>query len=107
MKGKLMFKIYIDTTSRYEKSVILFKDGQEVTRVEGDIDIVASISRVLEENKLSLEDISEIEPNPGPGSFTGIKIGIVIANVLNWISGKKDLEELADPFYGGEPNIQF
>ena len=55
---------------------------------------------------LKLEDILEIEPNPGPGSFTGIKVGITIANVLNWITGKKGINDLAVPEYGKQPNIQ-
>lgn len=101
-----MYKIYIDTTKRYEKEVVLLKDGTTIDALEGDIDTVSSIQKVLERNKLTLQDISEIEPNPGPGSFTGIKIGITIANVLNWVTGKKTTTELAKPKYGKMPNIQ-
>ena len=43
--------------------------------------------------------------NKGPGSFTGIKIGVTIANVLNWALGKKKISELVVPDYGREPNI--
>jgi len=101
-----MYKIYIDTTKRYEKTICLKKDGIEIDLIEGDIDIVSSIQKILEKNGLKLRDIEEIVPNPGPGSFTGIKIGITIANVLNYVLGKKSAEELAKPEYGGKPNIQ-
>ena len=101
-----MYRISIDTTTRYKKEVILKKDDIKIDEIKGDIDIVASIQSILRKNNLKLTDIKEIIPNPGPGSFTGIKIGIAIANVLNWITGKKPLEELANPRYGKPPNIQ-
>ena len=101
-----MYKIYIDTTKRYEKAVSLRKDGTETDLIKGDIDIVSSIQEILEKNGLKLGNIEEIIPNTGPGSFTGIKIGITIANVLNWVCGKKTQKELAKPSYGKGPNIQ-
>lgn len=101
-----MYKIYLDTTERYEKKVILRGDGNETDREEGNIDIVSALKRILDRNNLELEDISKIEANPGPGSFTGIKIGITIANILNWTTGKKSQKELTNPEYGKAPNIQ-
>jgi len=101
-----MYRIYIDTTKRYEKKVRLKKDRVEIDLIEGDIDIVSSIQKILKKNGLKLGDLEEIVPNAGPGSFTGIKIGITIANVLNWVTGKKKIEELTRPNYGKEPNIQ-
>jgi len=101
-----MYKIYIDTTKRYEKIVSLRKNETEIDLIEGNIDIVSSIQEILKKNELKLGDLEEIVPNPGPGSFTGIKIGITIANVLNWATGKKKIEELTKPNYGKEPNIQ-
>ena len=101
-----MYKIYIDTTKRYEKKVALLKNGKEVDAIKGDVDTVASIRDILGRNSLELKDISKFESNPGPGSFTGIKIGITVANVLYWVLGKKKIEGLAKPEYGGKPNIQ-
>ncbi len=101
-----MYKIYIDTTERFNKSVVLKEDGVEVDKLQGDIDIADSIQKILAKNDLQIEDIEEFIPNPGPGSFTGIKIGITMANVLNWVLGKKKMEELAKPRYGKLPNIQ-
>lgn len=101
-----MYKIYIDTTIRYKKRVALVKDDTEISTRKGKIDIVTSIREILEEKNLELEDIEEIIPNPGPGSFTGIKIGVTIANVINWVTRKKPIEKLAKPEYGKSPNIQ-
>ena len=105
-----MFKILIDTTERYDKSVKLIKseDGleTEVSEKRGDIDIVAAIKTLLDENNLNPEDVKVYEPKPGPGSFTGLKIGYTITNIMNWALKKKELNELEYPNYGREPNIQ-
>ena len=50
-------------------------------------------------------DIDVIKANPGPGSFTGLKIGVTVANILNWALGKKKFSEMMLPEYGSEPNI--
>ena len=106
---KSTFKIRIDSTDRYKKSVKLVRihkgEEKEVSEREGDIDIVAEIAGILGEQKLKAKDITEYESNPGPGSFTGLKIGTTIANVFNWALGKKKINELALPEYGREPNI--
>ncbi len=100
-----MFKIFIDTTERENRQVILYKDAEILDKVTGPIDIVTEIKKLLEKHNLTVKDISEFKANPGPGSFTGIKIGITISNVLNWALGKKTISELQQPEYGGEPNI--
>lgn len=106
---KSQLKIYIDSSQRHEKKVSLIRveEGTEKVLIEryGDIDIIGSIKDILEEKNLDLEDISEFVPNLGPGSFTGLKIGVTISNFFNWVLGKKKLEELDVPEYGGEPNI--
>lgn len=107
MKGKLMYKIYIDTTERYTKEVsLLKKDGEEYTKLDsivGDIDVVSSIEEILKKNNIKTSEVDIVEPNTGPGSFTGIKNGIAIANTANWALEKKD--EGFKPNYGAEPNI--
>lgn len=100
-----MYEIYIDTTTRYEKKVILKKDGVELAKAEGDLDIVVEIQNLLTKYKLSPKDIDKYNVNKGPGSFTGLKVGVTIANVFNWALGKKSIAELDLPKYGKEPNI--
>lgn len=104
-----MYKIKIDSTKRREKSVQLVKiiKGEEevVGEKRGDIDIVLSIEELLEENNLPIEDIEEFTSNLGPGSFTGLKVGVTIANILNWALGRKSIQELDIPEYGRPPNI--
>ena len=100
-----MHKILIDTAKRYEKSVKLFKDDKLLGEKFGDIDVTVEIQSLLKENNLKLSEIDEISANHGPGSFTGLKIGVTVANILNWALGKKKISELSYPNYGSEPNI--
>ncbi len=106
---KSEYKIYIDSSRRDEKEVKLTKitDGGEkvLQKKSGNIDIVGTIRDFLKKEKIKVGDISEFIPNLGPGSFTGLKIGVTISNILNWFNGKKSLENLSYPKYGGEPNI--
>jgi len=106
---KSQLKIYIDSSQRDMKKVSLLEiegDNQkEVDFVEGSIDVVGAVKDLLKINNLELNDISEFEPKLGPGSFTGLKIGVTVANVFNWLLGKKNLNEMYYPEYGKEPNI--
>ena len=106
---KSEFKIYIDTSTRDEREVKLVKEVDGAEKIlgvkKGKIDITAAIRDLLTENKLRVKDILEFVPNLGPGSFTGLKMGVTTANVLNFLLGKKTLKNLDYPNYGGEPNI--
>ncbi|MBU0597723.1 tRNA (adenosine(37)-N6)-threonylcarbamoyltransferase complex dimerization subunit type 1 TsaB [Patescibacteria group bacterium] len=92
--------------------------------------ILPAIEQVMSENKIKTSDLSGIGVVAGPGGFTSLRIGIIIANALSYalkipiIGFKKDqfngLPDLAKkcakkitkskihsvaPFYGREPNI--
>lgn len=45
------------------------------------------IDKILNEQKLKLTDLASIEVNPGPGSFTGVRVGVSVANTLGWVLG--------------------
>jgi len=125
-------KIYIDTTDKENKTVTLSKLANTsetiVEKTQGNIDIVATIHKLLTNSNLTPNDLVGIEPNPGPGSFTGVKIGVTIANVFNWANnlalksdvvianapasrtGKNSYNKNAKihyykPMYGAEPTI--
>jgi len=104
-----MYKILIDSTKRREKTVTITKnvggDDVVVSKKEGDLDIVKAIMDILEENDIKKSEVSEIASNLGPGSFTGLKIGVTIANIFNWALGNKKVSEMDIPEYGRDPNI--
>ena len=100
-----MYKLDLDATKVDEKSVCLYKDGSLIGELKGDVDIVRSIKDLLETNNLSPKDIDEFTYNKGPGSYTGLKVSSSVANTLNWILDRKNIDELKLPEYGSEPNI--
>lgn len=106
-----MYKIFIDTTQRFSNvlNFIEKENGNEkvLKEAKGDIDINHEIKTALKKHNLKSEDVSEFIVNSGPGSFTGIKIGVTISNTLNWALNKKSQNELIYPNYGKEPNIEY
>ncbi len=64
---------------------------------------LALIEKVLKQKNLKPKDLSEIKVNKGPGSFTGLRVGISIANALSFllkipVNGKQ-VGELEEPVY--------
>lgn len=56
--------------------------------------VLPLIEKVLQKNKLDLTDLNEIKVKRGPGSFTGLRVGIAVANALGFaldipVNGKK------------------
>ena len=98
-----MYKVYLDTSERYNKLVELYKGDQVISEKRGELDLVSSIQELLEEEGISIQEVENFSCNLGPGSFTGLKLGVTICNILNWTLGKK---KMLYPEYGAEPNIQ-
>ena len=82
--------LLIDTTSREIIKVGLNKNGKEFI-IEQQLDkqkaqiVLPLIEEILKKHNLRLKDISAIHINPGPGSFTGIRVGLTIASTLAFL----------------------
>lgn len=77
-------------------------DTERVTSNKTQI-ILPMIGKILRKYSLNPEDLSEIKVNAGPGSFTGLRVGLAIANTLSFvlkvpINGKK-VGEIILPTY--------
>jgi tRNA threonylcarbamoyladenosine biosynthesis protein TsaB len=90
----------IDTTNTEEITVSLKdqKTAKEDTLVsrqqKGSQVLLPMIVKILKKNKANFKDISQIKVNPGPGSFTGTRVGVAVANALGYalgipVNGKK------------------
>lgn len=84
---QIMYNLGFDTTTKTVTAVIsdFNKIIDEITLEEGavqSVDLLPSISSLLKKNRLSAGDLSLISVSAGPGSFTGIRIGIATAKGL-------------------------
>jgi tRNA threonylcarbamoyladenosine biosynthesis protein TsaB len=81
-----MITLYIDTSSaaqiivgvrEADKKTMLTEPGSRRSQV-----VLPLIHKLLTEKGLSLKDITNIEVALGPGSFTGLRVGVSIANTI-------------------------
>lgn len=81
-----MIVFFIDTTKREEIKVGLGINGkhfEKKSKSQSD-QILSLIDKLLKEKKIKLNQLDQIKVNIGPGSFTGIRIGISVANALGF-----------------------
>jgi len=82
--------LLIDTTNNKEMMAGLRINGKEMIQKQ-PLDtrkaqvILPMVEELLGEHKLSLKSLTAIEVNSGPGSFTGIRVGLSIANTLGFL----------------------
>lgn len=82
-----MYTLFIST---YDKliNISLLKEGklittlEEVSKQNHSILVMPMIDSILKNNKITTSDLNEIIVVNGPGSFTGVRIGVVIAKTL-------------------------
>jgi tRNA threonylcarbamoyl adenosine modification protein YeaZ len=82
--------VLIDTTNNKEVTVGLKIDAKEFIEKKlldtrkAQV-VLPMLEKMLEKHDLQMNDITGIEVNPGPGSFTGIRVGLSIANTLGFL----------------------
>lgn len=82
-----MISLYLDTSCKYlciglaKDYQIIYKFQQEAFKKQSEMTI-PMLKKALDLNNLTLDDINEVVVTIGPGSFTGIRIGMCIAKVL-------------------------
>ena len=101
-------KLYLDATDN--KKVIIRLDAEEfVNKYDSprEQDVLFFLNGLLEKKNKTLDDLSEIEVNPGPGSFTGSRVGVAIANALAFALKIKVNGQTPPilPVYAAPPNI--
>ena len=101
--------LIIDTSNSQETIVGLKIDGKKhflkgKSKILKAQNVLPLIEKILKKHKLKPTDLTAIEVNTGPGSFTGLRVGIAVANTFAWVlrvpvNGKK-VGELVEPKYG-------
>lgn len=85
-----MQQLLIDTTSNKQIRVGLSTDGKEIVKkqeinLRGGVQVILPlIDQLLKEQKVSLKGLSSIIVNIEKGSFTGLRVGMAIANALSF-----------------------
>ncbi len=103
-----MNKLYIDTSNNKEIQIGLEINGKKELVVrktdawKAQI-VLPLIDELLNKHMIRVHDISAIEVNEGPGSFTGLRVGVTIANTLgSWLKipvNGKPVGEIVEPKY--------
>lgn len=99
----IKMKLYINTGNS-EKTIVGF-NGKKIemdARKEKSQQLLEVIESGIKKRGKSVQDVKQIEVNLGPGSFTGLRVGVSVANALGWVlsvpvNGKP---RLAEPLYG-------
>lgn len=110
MRNKNMKQVIliIDTSSNQEIKIGLRIDKKEywikrklITK-KSEIALQV-IQELIKKQGIELNDLTQIEVNTGPGSFTGLKVGVSIANALSFALkipvNNKSLGEIVEPEY--------
>lgn len=83
-----MYELFIDT--HYQELVlVLFKDGRifdKRMKKDGKHSeyFIPLLQELLEQNSVTFDDLSGVIVINGPGSFTGVRIGVVVAKMISY-----------------------
>ena len=100
--------LIIDTADNKKNTVGLKINSKEYFLTENipsnkEQVILLMIDKILNKYKIEPKDLSAIQINVGPGSYTGLRVGLAIANTLSFVlkipvNGKKT-GEIILPIY--------
>ncbi len=79
-------KLYIDTSDR-EKIIVGLDEKRIVAKAKKEKSqlLLKLIQKIIKDSGKKFSDISEVEVVRGPGSFTGLRVGITVANTIAWV----------------------
>ena len=88
-----MTVFYIDTTSKYlytgiVKDNVLLNERKKDLGKDLSVYAISEVSDMFSEVNLKPNDIDKIIVVNGPGSFTGIRIGVTLAKIFAWSLNK-------------------
>lgn len=102
-----MYQLLLDSSNIY-LSVGLSKDGKVIDRIyyeawqrQSEM-MVTEVENILKKNQIAKEDLDAVVVGVGPGSYTGVRIGVTIAKTIAYalkikIYAKSSLSLLKNP----------
>ncbi|MEA4870850.1 MAG: tRNA (adenosine(37)-N6)-threonylcarbamoyltransferase complex dimerization subunit type 1 TsaB [Christensenella sp.] len=89
-----MILLSLDTTAAVATAAV-FRDGALIAEWDADAGkkhaetALPMIEQLLEENGLQISQVDYFAVDIGPGSFTGVRIGVSLVNALAFATGKR------------------
>jgi len=81
-------KLFIDTSDREKLTLGLDEKRFEAKAKDNKSqNLLPFLDEILKKKGIALKDITEIEVNEGPGSFTGLRVGAAVAMTLGYALG--------------------
>lgn len=102
-----MYQLLLDSSNVY-LSVGIAKDGKVIDKIyyeawqrQSEM-MVTEVDNILKKNKIEKEELDGVVVGIGPGSYTGVRIGVTIAKTIAYalkikIYAKSSLSLLKDP----------
>lgn len=80
----------IDTSSREAIGVAVDTSGKRFEKISQVAEtkaqmVLPMLEELLKEHNLTISDITQVKVHTGPGSFTGLRVGLSVANTLSWL----------------------
>lgn len=97
-----MFNLYIDTTDKLSR-LILINTSEVIDRHEftnssfSENQLLTKVDNLLQKHNLTINSLGALIVNVGPGSFTGTRNGIALANALKLAKPEIKLFEVKNP----------
>ncbi len=88
---KSLKRLAIDTATKYIYLALMI-DDKEVSSIyqEGDnnhsVTIIPLLAELLKNAEISLQDLDEIIVGVGPGSYTGVRIGVTVGKMIGYLN---------------------
>lgn len=103
-------KLYLDTSNNL-KTIIKLDEVKFTKNYQSprDQDVIGALLEALKAQNKTVQDITSVQAFTGPGSFTGLRVGLSVANALSFalnipVNGKKP-PAIITPTYGKKPSI--
>ena len=82
----------IETTGKYGSAALINDEGMVYTAESHDgndhlKELIATVDKTLEEAGVAKEELTHVAASVGPGSFTGIRIGVTAARTFSQMLG--------------------
>jgi len=82
--------LYIDTSDNKKITVALEINGKKVQNIKQTDTwtsqiLLPMIDDLLKKENINVTQLTQININTGPGSFTGLRVGVAVANALGWL----------------------